>query len=236
MVYQIAKSKQRVFAETLILTILILLVGFFIGFLVESSRSNKIEEDYKNFEISSLDISLQNYYYQIMDKSSCKTAIEQNFIFADKIYNQGLLIEKYEEATDLSQKILLEKKKYILLKTQLWLNSIILKEKCDDPFYTVVYVYSQEEKGIKKAEQKAISDTLRMLKEEKKNEIILLPIAGDLGLDIVDMQLKTYGITYLPSVIIDEKEVLEGFHDLDELRSYFVDFKGPSQLPVLRLN
>ena len=113
MVYQIAKSKNRVFIESLIVTILILLIGFFIGFFIESSRTNRIEEAYKNFEISSLDISLQNYYYQIMDKSSCEKAIEQNFIFADKIYNQGLLIEKYEEVSDLSQNMLLEKKKYV---------------------------------------------------------------------------------------------------------------------------
>ena len=236
MVYQIAKSKNRVFIESLIVTILILLIGFFIGFFIESSRTNRIEEAYKNFEISSLDISLQNYYYQIMDKSSCEKAIEQNFIFADKIYNQGLLIEKYEEVSDLSQNMLLEKKKYVLLKTQLWLNSILLKEKCDNPFYTVVYVYSQEEGGIKETEQKAISNILGLLKEEKKNEIILLPIAGDLGLDIVDMQLQTYGITYLPSLIIDEKYVLEGFHGLEELKFYVSSPKDDNKDFVLRLN
>lgn len=236
MVYQIIKSKHRIFAETLILTALILLVGFFIGFLVESSRTNRIESDYRNFEISSLDISLQNYYYQIMNKSSCDSAVEENFILADKIYNQGILIEKYEESSELSQSMSLEKKKYVLLKTQLWLNSILLKEKCGNPFHTIVYVYSQEENDAKKAEQIAISNVLKALKEKKKNDIILLPIAGNLGLDIVGMQLKTYNVTYLPSIIIDEKYVLEGFHNLEELESYFTDAKTDYQLPVLRIN
>lgn len=236
MVYQIIKSKHRIFAETLILTLLIVLIGFFIGFFAESYRTNKIENDYRSFEISSLDISLQNYYYQIMDEASCEIAVEENFIFADKIYNQGLLIEKYEESSDLSQGILLEKKKYVLLKTQLWLNSILLKEKCNKPFHTVVYVYSQEENDAKQAEQNAVSNVLKMLKERKKNDIILLPIAGDLGLDIVDMQLRAYNITYFPSVIIDEKNILEGFHSIEELESYLKNTQTSYQLPIIKIN
>ncbi len=235
MVHKITTSKYKPFIETLVITILILCIGFFLGFFVESYRTGKIVESYKNFEVGALDLKLQNYYYQIMDSASCEKAIEQNFVFADKIYEKGLLIERYEESTDLTEELLLEKKKYVLLKTELWLNSMLLKEKCDKPFHTVVYLYSQEGNIAKKAEQEAIADTLKQLKEKYQNEIILLPIAGNLGLEVVDLQMRVYDVEYLPSIIINEEHVLEGFQELEEFESYLGDLGGKKP-GVLYLN
>ncbi|MBS3075393.1 hypothetical protein J4429_02945 [Candidatus Pacearchaeota archaeon] len=222
MVYQIIKNypRFRVFLDSLIITILILIIGFFIGYYIEYLRTNSIVENYKNFEISALDLKLQNYYYQIMDDASCKQAIEQNFIFADNIYKTGLDLERYENVNELTKDILLEKKRYVLLKTELWLNSILLKKKCNNPFHTVVYVYTQKTDTKKDAEQGAISNVLKKIKEENGNKIILIPIAGDLGLDAVEMQMQIYNVTYFPSVIIDEKIVLKGFQKLEEIEKY----------------
>ncbi len=220
MVHQIVKSKHRVFVEALIITLLILFLGFLLGMYIESSRTSKVIENYKYFEIDALDLKLQNYYYQIMDKASCEEAIKQNFIFADEIYGQGLIIQRYEDGNKLTGDLLLEKKRYVLLKTELWLNSILLKEKCGNPFHTIVYVYSQSSNTIKDAEQVAISKTLKDIKEEFGDEIVLIPIAGNLGLGIVDMQLRIYNVTYLPSLIIDEEYIIEGFMEKEEIKEY----------------
>ena len=220
MVHQITQSKFKIFIETGIITLLILLIGFSIGFYIEYYHADKIIKEYKDFEINVLDLKLGNYYYQIMDSASCEIAIKENIIFADRLYEQGMIIQKYEDVDELTDSILLEKKKYVLLKTELWLNSILLKKKCDNPFNTVVYIYSQETNNAKEAEQKALSEILRQIKEEKGNSIILIPIAGDLGLPSVDMLLRVYNVTYLPSVIIDEKTVLEGFQNTNEIEKY----------------
>ena len=130
-------------------------------------------------------------------------------------------LEQYEEANQLTGDLLLEKKQYILLKTELWFNTILLKNKCGNPFDTVVYVYSN--RPVNQAlisEQKIISNVLKNLKEEKGNQIVLIPIAGDLDLDIVNLQLKRYNVTSLPSIIINEKDVLEGFHSEEEISGY----------------
>ena len=216
MVYKI-KSKYKIFIDTLILTILILVIGFAIGFLVESQRINNLSNTYKNFEIKQLDLQLQSYYFESLDKSHCNQAIKENLIFADNLYNEGLLIEKYEKANQITPDILTEKKRYVLLKTQLWLNSIKLKRQCNNSFHTIVYVYSQNPDLIKEAEQSAISKTLKEVKDELNNTIILIPIAGDLQLNSVSMQLRTYNVTSLPAVIIDERKVLEGFHSKQEI-------------------
>ncbi|VVB77757.1 Uncharacterised protein [uncultured archaeon] len=220
MVYEIIKNKKfRVFLDSLIITVLILMIGFIMGYYVEYLRTDKIVQSAKDFEISALDLKLQNYYYEIMDSTSCKNAIDQNFIFADKIYNTGLTLERYENVNELSKDILLEKKRYVLLKNELWLNSLLLKKKCNSPFHTIVYLYTQKTDTKKDAEQSAISDTLKKIKEEHGNQVVLIPIAGDLGLDSVDMQMKIYNVNYLPSIILDEKKVLEGFHNQNEIEN-----------------
>jgi len=220
MVHQIIKSKYQVFIEALILTFLILLIGFFIGYFVENLRTSEVSENYKIFELSALDLKLQNYYYQIMDNSTCDSAVKQNFIFADEIYKKGLLLQQYEDSNELTQDIVLEKKKYVLLKTELWLNTILLKEKCKEDFHTLVYIYSQEADEYKEAEQGALANILRKIKEERGNELILLPLAGDLDLGIVNMQLDIYNITNYPSIIIDEKIILEGFQSQEDIEKY----------------
>lgn len=219
MVYQIRNHRYGVFVESFILAIIIFLIGFSIGFYFENMRLNKVIENYRDNEIEALDLKLQNYYYQIMDGQKCNLAIEQNLIFADKIYNEGLEIEKFEDSNQITDELKNEKKRYVLLKTELWLNSILLKEKCGSPFDTIVYFYESEAGQVKETEQKMISNILKQLKEERGNQIILLPIAGDLNLDIVNLQKNIYNISYLPSLIINEKYVLEGYHQIDEIKN-----------------
>ena len=196
------------------------MLGIFLGLFFEMYRVQSISDNYANYEIQSLDLKLQNYYYQIMDKNSCESAIEQNFIFADDLYKDGLRIEKYEEAEQLTKNIITEKKRYVLLKTELWLNSIILKEKCGNPFNTVVYFYSNNPDLTTDAQQDIISNILGEVKKNAGDKVVLLPIAGDIGLGIVDLQVRNYDINSFPAVLINENEVLYGVHDADEISGY----------------
>ncbi len=81
MVHKIINSKYWVFIETFVLALIILLLGFFLGFFIESYRTGKVIDSYKDFEITSFDLKLQNYYYQIMSTASCDNAIELEFYF-----------------------------------------------------------------------------------------------------------------------------------------------------------
>ncbi len=221
MVYQITGHKNSVFIESLVLTLIVFVVGFSLGYYVENYRVDKIIKDYKEYEVEALDLKLQNYYYQIMSREACSSAIEQNFIFADKLYNNGLILEKYEEANQISDQLTLEKKRYVLLKTELWLNTLLLKEKCQVNFTTIVYFYSADPgNSARVAEQKVISNVLRTVKERNGKNLILLPIAGDMQLDAVNLQMNAYNVTHLPSVLINEDTILEGFSNVEEIETY----------------
>jgi len=223
MVHKIVNNRFRVFVESFLVAGIIFLLGFSIGFYVENARISEVMDTYKSNEINALDLKLQNYYYQIMEEENCDLAIEQNLIFADKLYDDGLKLARFEEATQISEELLTEKKIYVLLKTELWLNTMLLKERCNADFDILVYFYSADPTNtLKVAEQKMISNMLLDIKEEYGNDIILLPIAGDLKLDIVDLQMKVHNVSRLPSIVINEDIILEGFNSAEDIRKHLL--------------
>jgi len=215
---------KGIFAEVLILAVLVLLIGFILGFHVESLRTNAVINETRSFEIEALDLKLQDYYYQTMDNAACNQAIEQNLIFAENLYQKGLILEQYENANQISEDLAREKKRYVLLKTELWFNSILLKNKCGGEgktFHTVVYFYSNDKNDlVKNGVQMAFSNMLKQVKEQQGNKIILLPIAGDLGLNSVNLQEKVYNITQLPTILIDEKVKITDVNDTSDIEKY----------------
>ncbi|MBS3089490.1 hypothetical protein J4461_01250 [Candidatus Pacearchaeota archaeon] len=218
MVHQIATSRFRVFIEAFLAVCVVFLIGFSLGYFIESGRADALMRYSQGYEIEALDLRLQNYYYQLMGEDTCTLAIEQNFLFADQLYEKGLQLERYEESNQITAQMVNEKKLYVLLKTELWMNSILFKEKCKVGFDTIVYLYVNEpENSAKVAEQKIISNVLKSVKESRGNDVILLPIAGDIGLQSVELQKRIYNITSLPAIIINEKEVLYGFQREEDI-------------------
>jgi len=65
--------------------------------------------------------------------------------------------------------------------------------------------------------------------------MILLPIAGDLDLNAVELQMRVYNVTSLPSLVINEEIVLEGFHTIEEIKS-LAKFPSEDPNPVLRIS
>jgi len=220
MVYKM-NDKQRIFGDSLVVTLIIFLSAFSLGIFIENWRTTNIVDSYKQYELEALDLKLQNYYFQTMSRSSCDAAIEQNYKFADNLYNKGLLLEKYEENNQITDELLFEKKRYVLLKTELWLNTLLLKDKCNTSFDTLVYFYSSDpDNSALVARQKIISNILKEIKDRRRDSLILLPLAGDLDLDAIGLQMTVYNVTILPSLLINEQTVLVGYQDPTTIEHY----------------
>jgi hypothetical protein len=214
-------QRQRIFGDSLVVTLIIFLLAFSLGLLVEHWRASDIVDSYKSYELEALDLKLQNYYFQTMSRSNCDLAIEQNYQFADTLYSKGLILEKYEENNQITDTLLFEKKRYVLLKTELWLNALLLKEKCNADFDTLVYFYSADPANSAiVAQQKIISNVLRDIKGRRGDALILLPIAGDLGLDSIDLQMRAHNVSYLPSLLINEETILEGYQTPETIEHF----------------
>jgi len=199
------KSQKWFFLYALVITLVIFNFGIFMGCMLEQSRVDKINIWYLEAELELLDQRIQKDAFEIIDLN-CTAMIEENIKFADKIFEEALVIQKYEDANRINQEIIFQHKRYDLLRTLFWINSMRIKEKCNSDYHNVVYFYQYNNPSIEqKSKQKFFSNLLCEIKQEKGNKIMLIPMAADNNVSSINLLLDKYGISELPVILIDEK-------------------------------
>jgi len=211
------KSNKHVFWEALFLTVLVFFFGILIGVAYENNQLQKINDYYAKSEISLVDILAMNSISDVRD-IDCEYLIEANLNFADKIYEEALVLEDYENSKKITNSIELAHKKYDLLRVFLWVDSIKTLEKCGNSFSSVVYLYDANPENLElKATQGVWSKILRDLKDLKQNEFVLIPIGVDGSLESVNLMKKRFGVDKLPVVIINNDKILTELTSVEKL-------------------
>ncbi len=221
------KIQKDVFWKAGVLTAIVFILGVFLGYYIESGRLSEIKEEYKKIEIQWADAKLQTIYYQTLSPDLCTAAIEENLKFGDKVYEEGLKLEKYEKSNKLtSEEFLLDKKRYSLLKVEFWLNSIFLKEKCKADYINLIYFYASKPTQDQKIQQNTISKILKDLKDKQREKLMLIPLPIDLDISVINVIKKSYNITYSPTVLINEEIKLESVKTIEEIEKAIKDAKS----------
>ncbi|MBT3690929.1 hypothetical protein HOG16_01655 [Candidatus Woesearchaeota archaeon] len=215
------KPQKDVFWKALVYTIIVFVLGVFAGYLLEESRVNKINDNFQQLLIEWDDAEAQLNYYQLLDEDFCDLAIQQNLKFGDEIYQRGLKLEEYESANRFLDELDLEKKKYNLLKTKFFISSKTIKEKCDADYEFVFYFYLDTPEFETKEKQRVVSRVLMDLKYELGDEIILMPLAADMDIGVINILVEKYNVQEYPTVIIKENIKITGVHSVDELMEFF---------------
>jgi len=153
-----------------------------------------------------------------LENARCKDLIDSNIEFADRIYEEAILLEDLENLGKVTDDLEITHKRYDLLRTFLWINTIKAQEKCSEDFSTIVYIYDSKNEDLTvRATQKVWSKILYELKEEKGSEIILIPIANDGEIESLNFLVNQYNITKFPVVIINNKIFLNELSTVEEL-------------------
>lgn len=207
------------FMFALIFSIAVFSIGIFIGFSIENVRNNFAYQTYIKSETNLLDARLQNYLLSNFPIKNCDLSIQKNIEFGNRIYEEAEMLKEYEEANKISQTILSEHKKFDLLRTLFWLNSIKIKEKCNSSIVNVVYFYKLNDVTLdERAKQNVFSNLLYEVKKEYGDDIMLIPISGDNNLTSVEMLMQNYDITKLPTVLVNEKIKISETIDIKEFK------------------
>tara|TARA_Y100000310_G_C20628418_1_gene787224 strand:+ start:997 stop:1671 length:675 start_codon:yes stop_codon:yes gene_type:complete len=215
------KPQTDLFWKALIFTIIIFVIGVYLGIVLEESRLGAVQEEFDDLVIRWGDLRLQSYYYQSIDEISCEEAIDENLKFGDRVYEDGLLLEEYEQANRLTDKLEFEKKKYNLLKTEFYINSLVLKDKCNANYDVLVYFYLDGTEDLDLgAQQSTVSRVLGEVKEQYGPNLILIPLAADMDISVINILLDSYNIESFPSIWLDSGVVLEGVHSLEDIISF----------------
>ena len=212
-------NKQKfTFLEALFVAILIFGIGFFLGTWLESYRASKIDALYSLSEINLFDLNSHNQFVGLID---CENSADELIEFTDRVYEEAKLLSKYDSASRLTQDIVIKHRKYDLLRATLFLSATKTKQKCNSTYDIVAYFYDYQDVSIDtKSKQIAFSKALTELKNKKGGDIILIPMAGDNDLISVDLVMKRYKITELPSILINENKVITEIEDLKDIESF----------------
>lgn len=215
---KLLRSERHVFWEALIIAVFIFSLGILLGVFLENWRKGNIEALYSESELKLLDLEIQSQILGFKD-FSCENAIKENIEFGDRIFEEAILLQQLEESQTLTEALTMQHKKYDLLRTLFWINSIKIKERCKNPFHTVVYLYKNAPDIDTRAKQNAFSKTLSELKDNVGNKIVLIPIAGNMNLTSTESLMKEYNIEKLPVVIVDEKYRVYEIEELPKIES-----------------
>ncbi len=214
----VKEHQNHVFLEALVLAVVLFGLGIMLGFFIESNRTDKIANQYLASEINMLDAQIQTELIR-QNGLDCGLVISKNIEFGNKIYEDAKLLEKYEASAKLSQSLRDQQKRYSVLRTLFWMNSIEIKDKCEESFHTVVYLYDYTSGDlVLESKQKFYSKYLLDLKAKYGDKIMLIPIARNMDLSSLDLMVSKYNLT-TTSIIVDEKLVVDSVENLHKIDS-----------------
>lgn len=214
------KSQKHVFWEALLITILIFITGLLIGVAFEKRNISIVEEHYSKSEVSMMDMFvLQN----LIDEGdyNCDNLIKATIDFTNRIYEEAITLQPYEESNIITEGMLYSHQKYDLLRSFVWINSLKISKECPESFTPIAYLYEYQTKDIqKKAEQVVWSKILRDIKEEYGNKIVLIPIAVDNNLSSVDVIVSQISVKKFPAIVINQDTIINRFATPEEIKQY----------------
>jgi hypothetical protein len=214
-----ARKDKHAFWQALVFSLFVFVIGFFLGILLENSRSIEIRDLVLNSELNLLDEQLRGIVLEDFNVE-CEIAKKSTFVFADEIFEEARKLELYDGSSTFSDGLLLLHKRYDLLRVLLWNEAIDIRERCGEDFHIVVYFFEYGTKDINiMSKQNVFEKVLIEVKNNHPEEILLIPIAGNLDLNSVDLILNELKISEIPTIVIDEKVViydLLSVRDLEE--------------------
>jgi len=216
-------SNKHVFWQALLAAILIFGVGILFGVAFEDSRNRDVEITLLRSEVNFVDSQIMGGVIGNFD-INCEESTGSLIRFADKIYEEAKLLEDYDASSQLTGTLEVLHRRYDLLRVVLWNQAIDLREKCGADFHTMVYVFQYKDPDIgTRSNQGVFSKVLQDLKGKYGKDILLIPIAGDLDLESVQLIKDSYGIESYPVVILNEKEVIDDLTSLNNIESLLIE-------------
>ncbi|VVB79878.1 Uncharacterised protein [uncultured archaeon] len=214
-------NPKNAFWEAFLLAVVVFILGLLLGVAYETSRYQEMNQYYVKSELALMDVFAFSNLIDVQN-TSCNQLVQYNIDFANRIYDEAVLLENYEKSGKITDETKLAHKKYDLMRTLLWIDVIKTREKCSQSFDSVVYLYEYNTNDLDiRATQNVWSKVLYDLKQEKGDKIILISIAVDNPeiRSIQDMS-RNFNISKYPAVVINDKTVITDLSSASDLEKY----------------
>src|SRR3989338_8322092 len=120
------EDNKHAFWQAFIVALIIFWTGIMLGIWFESSRTTKLDDIYTKSETDIFDIELESDILK-MSYFDCDIAMQANINFAEQIYEEAKKLEKYDSSNKITEDVAELHRRYDLLRTMLWVNTIEFK-------------------------------------------------------------------------------------------------------------
>jgi len=213
------ENKKHVFWQAFFLTLMFFFLGLVLGVYLEQIRADNTNIAFYESE-SSLYDSFALGKLSENPLVTCEDLESASVTFANQIFEEAKELERFDSSNKLTDSLKVLHRKYDLLRTLLWMNIVETKNKCGQ-INTAVYLYEYDADDVESvAKQLVWSRILEDLKDEKGDDVILIPIAVDQNIVSLDYLVKTYGITEFPAVILNEETIFYDHKTVEEIGEF----------------
>lgn len=199
-----------------LVTIAILVVIFSAISVLENNRQDTLNRGIEDLTIQSETSRLLFFYSQVFSgdvnagfcnvmKSSANLRSDEGDVFFSKLsaYENANLLGNFDSL----------KKKYVLNRVELWLYSTLLNQRCDTNVVSVLFFYPSKKPCPECDVQGEILDEIRTQCPNVK----IFALSVDDGVDIVSLIEAQFGVSSVPSLVIQNKTVFDKLASRDDL-------------------
>ncbi len=205
------KINFSVYVGAFVLSLLIFVIGIYIGYLIDSSNLQSI-----NQEVSTMSEKMASIQLLLLlegNSSSCPIYLSELNSLDQEIEKVGYKLSYFEDEKSIYDNDL--KRKYFVLEGESYLLSKKVRSVCGDKSLLLVHFYSNKncsnckEQGseILKARDDAVS---------KGINIRLFSFDGELESPVAEALEAQYGIKHYPSIVVNEN-TYNGYHNANEV-------------------
>ena len=206
-----------VYAKAFVLTVVIFLLGVLVANYFSEKRAGLFLSEIRKIDSGLNEAKTTLLYFDTLRESAhfCKSFPLLQARLADRVDALGNDLTRLEEVDAGSLELVALKKNYTLLNAQLWLYLVNLRQKCPGANYnTVLYFYSNLAGQCPDCQRQGRE--LTELRQSRGN-LFVFAFEANLGLDLIDVLKKQYGVTQLPAVVVNEAQTMQGYRSSQEI-------------------
>lgn len=213
------KISFKLFIIAAALTAIVFSSGILVGWVLDSNRVAIVQSQIDDLAINFQNLDLENLIYQTFRNETFVCSIYTTK--AESLSKQAdQLAEELNSFKEINQfqlsKLDFFKKRYTLMNLGFWLQLVNLKKNCDYNSTTILYFYTTKPCDECVAQGIVLDD----LKRKSPEKLMIFAIDSDLNLGVVNLLKINYNATKMPTLIINEKNKIEGFVNQATLKDY----------------
>ncbi|MBD3319299.1 hypothetical protein GF342_05315 [Candidatus Woesearchaeota archaeon] len=225
------KSRER-YVMAGIITVIIFLLGFSIGLVVESKRIDFVQDELREQKIEYSSSQLQyNFLNTLETKDTCPALFESYYNSLLQLDKTRERLEMYIQDNTISDgSFSLLKREYTLEQIRYWMLSRQAKEVCDEHFVTLLYFYSDEDSCPQCNDQQTV---LLYYKKLLGDKLLIFSFDSQFKEEpMIDVLRSRYSVSTYPTIVIED-ETISNYSDMEQLKTLLCEAYGTRDTEML---